>query len=202
MAAVLNSTMNHFEFYNLPLALSVDDSAVRRTYLLNSKKYHPDFHTLSGESDQAEMLELSTRNNEAFKTLSDPDKRVRYVLEIKGLIGQENENTSLPQDFLMDMMDINEGLMELESHFDAGQYANTLQAVNNLESELEKSVSSILSSWTEATGDEADLIKVREYFFKKRYLLRIKENLSKFASFTSHSPLGRRLVNKPGRELP
>lgn len=183
-----SSIMNHFEFYKLPVALSLDDGAVRRAYLLNSKKYHPDFHTLSGESDQAEMLELSTRNNEAFKTLSDPDKRLRYVLEMKGLIGTDNENPSLPQDFLMDMMDINEGLMELEFDFDAERFKNTLEAVNTLENELEKSVHSILLSWTEADGSEADLLKVREYFFKKRYLLRIKENLSKFASFTSHSP--------------
>ncbi len=173
--------MNHFEFYNIPLALSVDESAVRQVYLQNSKRYHPDFHTLSGESEQAEMLELSTRNNEAFKTLSDPDKRVRYVLELKGLIGQDNENPSLPQDFLMEMMDINEALMELEFDFDAEQYSNALQAVKSLENELETSVQPILSTWTEATGSDADLQIVRDYFFKKRYLLRIKENLSKFA---------------------
>ncbi|MFN0174807.1 MAG: iron-sulfur cluster co-chaperone HscB C-terminal domain-containing protein [Saprospiraceae bacterium] len=163
------------------MALSVDEAAVRRAYLLNSKKYHPDFHTLSDESEQAKMLELSTRNNEAFKTLSDPDNRVRYVLEMKGLLGQNNENPTLPQDFLMEMMDINEALMELNTDFDAAQYSNTLQAVNNLETELVTSIQPILGNWTEATGSDADLQKVQEYFFKKRYLLRIKENLSKFA---------------------
>ena len=173
--------MNHFEFYQLPVALSVDEAAVRRAYLLNSKKYHPDFHTLSDESEQVKMLELSTRNNEAFKTLSDPDNRVRYVLEMKGLLGLNNENPSLPQDFLMEMMDINEALMELSSDFDTERYANTLQAVNNLEGALETSIQPIVSSWSEITGSDADLQKVQEYFFKKRYLLRIKENLSKFA---------------------
>jgi len=173
--------MNHFEFYQLPVALSVDEAAVRRAYLLNSKKYHPDFHTLSDEAEQAKMLELSTRNNNAFKTLSDPDNRVRYVLEMKGLLGKNNENAPLPQDFLMEMMDINEALMELTSDFDTERYANTLRAVNNLEIELETSIQPIVSSWTEITGSEADLQKVQEYFFKKRYLLRIKENLSKFA---------------------
>ncbi len=173
--------MNHFEFYGLPVALSVDEPAVRRAYLLNSKKYHPDFHTLSGEAEQAAVLELSTRNNEAFKTLSDPDKRIRYVLELKGLMGQDNENPSLPQDFLMDMMDINEGLMELEFDFDTERYANILQSVNTLESDLKTQVQPILSTWTEASGSDADLLDVRECFFKKRYLLRIKENLSKFA---------------------
>jgi len=173
--------MNHFGFYNLPVAFTVDEAVVRRAYLLNSKKYHPDFHTLSDESEQANMLELSTRNNEAFKTLSDPDNRVRYVLELKGLLGQNHENPVLPQDFLMEMMDVNEALMELNSDFDMERYSNTLQAVKNLETELETSIQPIISTWTEATGSDADLQKVQEYFFKKRYLLRIKENLSKFA---------------------
>jgi len=173
--------MNHFEFYGLPVAFSVDESAVRRVYLLNSKKYHPDFHTLSDEPEQAQMLELSTCNNEAFKTLSDPDNRVRYVLELKGLLGQENENPSLPQDFLMGMMEINEALIELEFDFEVEGYHNILERVNKLETELETSIQPILSSWSETAGNDPDLEKVREYFFKKRYLLRIKENLSKFA---------------------
>ncbi len=173
--------MNHFEFYGIPVALTVDDSIVRKAYLLNSKKYHPDFHTLSSKTAQAEMLERSTQNNEAFKTLSDPDKRIRYVLEIKGLLGSENESPALPQDFLMEMMDINEALMDLEFDFDTERFSSTLKAVNALENELDTSVQTVLSSWTESPENDASLIKVREFFFKKRYLLRIKENLSKFA---------------------
>ena len=173
--------MTYFEFYDIPISFQVDEPALRRIFYQNSKKYHPDFHTLSDESEQVKMLELSTRNNEAFKALSDPDNRVRYVLEMKGLLGLNNENPALPQDFLMEMMDVNEALMELSSDFDTERFNSTLQAVNNLETELETSIQPIVSSWTETTGSDADLQKVQEYFFKKRYLLRIKENLSKFA---------------------
>ena len=173
--------MDHFEFYGIPVAFTVDEPTVRKKYLSNSKKYHPDFHTLSNELEQAEMLELSTRNNEAFKTLSDPDKRLRYVLELKGLLGNQQENAVLSKDFLMEMMDINEALMELEFDFDPDAFSKTLKAVNTLDNELDTSIQPILSSWTEASGTDADLIFVRDFFFKKRYLLRIKENLSKFA---------------------
>jgi len=174
--------MNHFEFYGLPVSFAADEAAVRRIYLLNSKKYHPDFHTLSDEAEQTRVLELSTRNNEAFKTLSDTDNRVRYVLKIKGLLGKEHENQRLPQEFLMEMMDINEALMELEFDFDPARYEATTKSVQVLENELETQIKPVLSNWTESTGTAADLLLVQEYFFKKRYLLRIKENLSKFAS--------------------
>jgi len=79
------------------------------------------------------------------------------------------------------MMDINEALMDLEFDFDTERFSSTLKAVNALENELDTSVQTVLSSWTESPENDASLIKVRDFFFKKRYLLRIKENLSKFA---------------------
>ncbi|MCC6280923.1 MAG: Fe-S protein assembly co-chaperone HscB [Saprospiraceae bacterium] len=173
--------MNHFDFYGFPVAFQVDEKALRRLYLEHSRKYHPDFHTLSDEAEQAHVLDLSTRNNEAFKTLSDEDKRIQYVLKIKGLIEEGEGQGVLPQEFLMDMMDINEAMMELEFDFDAGRLEETRRSVEALDQALREGIQPVLDTWTEAQGSEADLLRARDYFFKKRYLLRIFENLSKFA---------------------
>lgn len=81
----------------------------------------------------------------------------------------------------MDMMDINESLMELEMDFDAQRYAQTLRAVEEMEQQLNQAVEPVLKQYSDPGGD-ALLSKVRDYFFKKRYLLRIRENLSKFAA--------------------
>lgn len=158
----------------------MDESALRRLFLQNSKKYHPDFHTLADETEQTQALELSTLNNEAFKTLSNSDQRIRYILEMKGLLGEEGTYPQLPQEFLLEMMDINESLMELEFDSDAERYAATLRAVESFEKKIREEVQPILDTWTEADGLEP-LHAVRDYFLKKRYLLRIRENLSKFA---------------------
>ncbi|MEO6038022.1 MAG: Fe-S protein assembly co-chaperone HscB [Saprospiraceae bacterium] len=173
--------MNYFEFFGLPLSFQVDKAKLQRQFYQNSRQYHPDFHTLAGETEQEKMLELSTRNNQAWKTLSDPDRRIRYLLEIKGLLGDETSQPALPQDFLLQMMDINEGLMELEFDFDTDRYAATQQSVTDLENELETGIQPILEAWTEAEGTEEQLRQVRDFYLKKRYLLRIRENLSKFA---------------------
>ncbi len=173
--------MTYFEFYEIPVSFRVDEAALRRTFLQNSRRFHPDFHTLADEAQQAEMLELSTLNNEAFKTLSDLDRRTRYVLELKGLLGDEHKQPALPQDFLMEMMDINENLMELEFEPDPERYAQTLTAVKALEANLLIDVQPILEDYTGPDSSDSDLLAVRDYFLKKRYLLRILENLSKFA---------------------
>ncbi|MCY7328894.1 MAG: Fe-S protein assembly co-chaperone HscB [Saprospiraceae bacterium] len=173
--------MTYFEFFGLPVSFQVDAAALQKRFYQNSRQYHPDFHTLADPAKQEEMLELSTVNNQAWKTLSDPDRRIRYVLEIKGLLGDETAQPALPQAFLMEMMDINEGLMELEFDFDADRYATTLQALESLEKDLASGIQPLLHTWTEAEGTEEQLQQVRDFFLKKRYLLRIRENLSKFA---------------------
>lgn len=173
--------MDYFEFYNFPRSFQVDEKVLRQLYLEHSRIYHPDFHTLSGEVEQARVLDLSTQNNEAFKTLSDPDKRIQYVLKIKGLIEEGEGQGALSQDFLMDMMDINEAMMELEMDFDAERLEATRRSVEALDQALRQDIQPVLDTWTEENGSEADLLRVRDYFFKKRYLLRIFENLSKFA---------------------
>ncbi|MFT4760266.1 MAG: molecular chaperone HscB [Paraglaciecola sp.] len=173
--------MNYFEFYNIPISFKVDASTLKRTFYKKSKDYHPDFFTLESEEKQAEVLELSTLNNEAYQTLTDFDTRMKYVLDLKGVLEEEGKN-SIPQEFLMEMMEINEGIMELEFDFEETTYQNTKKSVEALDNQLLKSVQSIVEHYDDTADNEADLNKMKLFFKKRRYLLRIFKNLSKFAS--------------------
>lgn len=170
--------MNFFEFFQLPLAFLLDEDALKKAYYANSKKYHPDFYTLDSPEKQEQILELSSFNNEAFQTLADPDRRMRYVLDLFGVIAEEGAN-EIPQDFLMDMMDINEAIMELDFDFNPVQYQQALAQLEKLENDLYQAIFPFLQSFeTQPSSLEA----IKEYYFKKKYLLRIRENLSKFAT--------------------
>lgn len=168
--------MNYFEFYDIPISLKVDQAALKKTFYANSRKYHPDFYATESEEKQAAILELSSLNNEAYKTLSDFDKRMKYVLDIKGVLEEEGKN-SVPQDFLMEMMDINEGLMELEFDFDESSYDSIKKQLKEKEAALYKTIESTVNDFKE---DQLSLVK--DYYLKKKYLLRIQENITKFAS--------------------
>ncbi len=174
--------MNYFEFFGIPVSFRVDEAQLRRLFYQNSKKYHPDFHSLASADTQEEMLRLSTLNNEAFQTLSDPDRRMRYILEIKGLLQEEGQQ-QVPQDFLADMMDINEVLMELELDYDPERFEQTAQAIAQLERALDEAIEPVLERYADdAERSREDLLRVRDYFLKKRYLLRVREKLSTFAA--------------------
>jgi molecular chaperone HscB len=173
--------MNYFEFFGIPISFKIDKSALKRTFYANSKKYHPDFFTLESEEKQTEILELSTLNNEAYKTLNDFDKRLKYILDIKGILEEEGQN-KLPQTFLMEMMDLNEVMMELQFDYSEAEAEKVKQMVEAKEQEIYAEVADIIEAYDEKNTPDSELSKVKDYFLKKRYLLRIFENLNKFAS--------------------
>ncbi|MCE2821489.1 MAG: Fe-S protein assembly co-chaperone HscB [Saprospiraceae bacterium] len=175
-------TSSYFSFFGLPVSLSVDQQILRKAFLENSRRFHPDFHTLSAADEQDRALELSSLNNEAFKVLSDTDSRIRYVLELKGLLGSDSKEEKLPQAFLMEMMDLNEQIMDMQMEPSAEALEKAQNAAEALEKEIESGVAGLLQQWNDATGTIDDLNAVRDYFHKKRYLLRVKENLTTFAS--------------------
>jgi len=172
--------MYFFELYDIPVSFEVNARALKRRFHALSKQYHPDFHTDKSEEEQAEILDMSGKVNEAYQILKDADKRMKYILDQKGLL-QEGKD-KLPQMFLMEMMDINEALMELEFGADAKQAAVVKSNVDTLENSMLAETSDILESYDDEKVTEQELSSIKNYYLKKRYLLRIRENLNKFAS--------------------
>ena len=174
--------MNYFEFYELPITFKIDAKKLKRKFYEYSRKYHPDFYVQATEAEQEKVLEKSTMNNKAYKTLSNEDSRIKYVLELKGLV-EEGEKYQLPPMFLMEMMEINEALMELQFEPDASKLQEIAKEVKNTEESLFENVKQIIENYEDGVeSEDADLKKVKEYYFKRRYLLRIRESLNKFAT--------------------
>ena len=173
--------MNYFEFYETPISFNLDEAALKKSFLKKSRQFHPDFYTLESDEKQAEVLELATYNTEAYKVLSDNSARMKYILELKDAIAPEGQN-QLPQDFLMEAMEINEQIMELEFDFDEKNYQKIASEIENLKNNLKNEVEPILQHFDFEQVSENDLEKIKNYYFKSKYCLRMSENVSKFAS--------------------
>ena len=177
------SMINYFDFYDLPVKFHPDNDLVKKKFYELSKKYHPDFHASESEEKQQEILELSTLNNKAYQVLSNPLKRIEYVLALNYMM-TEGEKYKLPQDFLMDMMDVNEEIMELEVH----PNATTLLTIQGQVDAIERKLFDELKQHTDAYDNEPEqqhddtLLKIKDIWYRQKYLLRIRESLSKFAS--------------------
>ena len=173
-------TINYFDFYNLPETFHIDEAALKKNFYALSKQYHPDFYANEDETKQQEILELSTLNNKAYQTLSDPNKLLEYILRLHNLVS-DGAKPQLPADFLMEMMDINERLMEIEN---AEQLAEVTGEVLAIEGDINEGLQSLTQGYTELddTAKESRLNDIANIYFRQKYLLRIKESLNTFAA--------------------
>ena len=174
--------MNYFELYGISESFDIDQALVKRKFYELSKLYHPDFYINEPEEKQREILELSTLNNKAYQVLSDPGKRMAYILDLHELI-TEGEKYQLPQDFLMEMMEVNESLMELELDPDAEILAKVSSEVSDVENNMSTELKGITSTYAgQSAGEkEASLLKIKDLYYRQKYLLRIRESLNKFS---------------------
>lgn len=161
--------MTHFELFNLPISLNVDTSGLSKKYFELQRKYHPDRFGQASDAEQEQALQVSAQINRAFKTLKDPDETIKYVLQLKGLL-EEEEKYQLSPDFLMEVMELNE---ELE----AGMTDDIQSKIDQLKNELYAAVETIITNYQEGLSSEKELLQVKEYYFKKKYIDRMVDNL-------------------------
>lgn len=161
--------MNYFELYQLPLSLQPDPAKVKAKFYELSRLYHPDFHGQATEEEQAEALEKVSQVNLAWKVFQHPDETLKYVLQLKGLL-EEEEKYQLSPDFLMDMMDLNEQAMEASDQ--AGR-EQLIQTIHQLQQEIYEPVAKIVADYQEGVTTQEELLQVKEYYFRKKYLDRV-----------------------------
>ena len=157
--------MNYFELFDIPITLNIDNSQLSKKYVELQKKYHPDFYTQSDVEEQESVLQKSSDINKALKIFRNKEQTIKYVLGLKGLL-QEEEKFQLPPDFLMDVMDLNENLSD----------GSTI-AINAFEKDIYSGVEKIIENYDDATISTENLLKIKEYYFKKKYLQRILDRL-------------------------
>lgn len=175
--------MNYFEFYNIPISFLPDQNLVKRKFYALSKEYHPDFFINESEEKQNKILELSTLNNKAYQILSDDNKRLQYVLTVFGEL-EEGEKYSLPNDFLMEMMEVNESLMELEFEPDNDKLQLITSEVSHIMGNLKIVLENNLHRFD--TVNEHDkkqvLADIKDIYYRQKYLLRIQGSINTFAT--------------------
>ena len=174
--------MNYFELYEMPVSLQVDKKYLQDKYFDLQKRYHPDFFSNESEEEQADVLEKSSMINRAYKTFQNDDETIKYVLQLKELL-EEEEKYQLPPDFLTEMMELNEALMEV----DDSSLEETETKINQLEKHLYDEVQNIVEYYNEDTTTNEQLLQVKDYYYKKKYLRRILERLDGMRNIASQN---------------
>jgi molecular chaperone HscB len=175
--------MNYFELFEIPVQLKVDAASLKKKFYELSRKYHPDFFSQATEAKQGDALEKSSLLNKAWKTFQQPDETIKYVLQVKGLL-EEEEKYELPPAFLMEMLELNEELMET----DTGEKSLSAldKRIAQLQEDMYEPVKSIVEHYQEAVSTEKELLQVKQYYFRKKYLQRILDKMDAMRNIAAH----------------
>ncbi|NDF98262.1 MAG: Fe-S protein assembly co-chaperone HscB [Chitinophagia bacterium] len=165
--------MTYFELFEIPVQLQVDIKQLSRKFLQLSRRYHPDFFTQDTPEAQEEALQQSALLNKAWNVFQQPDEILAYVLKLKGLL-TEQEKFQLDPAFLMEMMEINEAIEEK----DPTRQASLKVRLEELQQAIYAPIKKIVEEYQEGVTTEADLLKIKAYYFQKKYLDRISSSLA------------------------
>ena len=161
--------MDYFKLFDLPVGFKVDAKLLRRRFFEKSREAHPDHFVNSSSDEQEGALQSSAELNTAFKTLNDEDLRMQYLLQQKGLLIPD-EKFALPPSFLMEVMELNEELSEAQETGSADENLQLTTRLQAFQQDLYAPVSGIIEHYREGATSEAELLQVKEYYFKKKYL--------------------------------
>ncbi len=165
--------MNYFELFDLAQSFQPDQALVKKKFYQLSRQYHPDFYGNGSEEEKEKALEMSALVNKAYQTLQNQDLLVKYVLKEAGLL-EEDEKYQLSPDFLMEVMDLNEQLMDA----DEPETKTAIKtAIDQLNTQIYEPVKATLENHPGNTLTQEKLLQVKEFYFRKKYLDRILAEL-------------------------
>ena len=117
---------NYFEIFGLPVDFAIDSQRLAEHYRELQKTIHPDRYANASDRDRRLAVQQAANINEAFHTLKSPLKRARYLLQIKGIAFDDDNETTVDPEFLMEQMELREALAEVTSSTDPFAVLNTI----------------------------------------------------------------------------
>jgi len=154
--------MSHFELFNLPEALDIDQATLKTNFLKLQQQYHPD---KAEDKDQA--LIKSSEINQAYKALSNVDSRAAYLLALKKQDYHLDQSIS-DFEFLQSALEIREQLDE----------ASTTDQLNSLKNEVKQWIDGLVREFKIDYVDE-DWAEARDTVRKLRFFQKVMNDIEK-----------------------
>ena len=115
---------------------------------------------------------------------NDQDKTIHYLLRIKGLL-EEGEQFEPDPQFMMEVMDIDEELMELGLDENQEQLMNVEQKANRLMLKIYEDIAPVIENYREDFTTEEELLQVKDFYFRKKYLQGILDKIKGIRNIAS-----------------
>ena len=175
--------MNYFELFNIPISFDVDLSALPQTYQQLQRLTHPDRFASGSEQQKLVAIQKNAQVNDAYTVLKSPLSRAEYLLSLRGIDLQHEQQTIKDTAFLMQQMEWREELAEIT------EQTEPLSALESLENEINQKIMADLtqlghflkcegSSAEQSLAQQgaADIIRQLKFSYKMLSEIELKED--------------------------
>ena len=157
---------NHFALFGLPERFAVDSAALDRAYRDLQSRVHPDRFAASGAAERRVALQWATQANEAYRVLRDPLTRAIYLCGLKGHDPANQNNTNMPQAFLIEQLEWREALDDARANDDRA----TLDALDRELASTRDRLKAAVEAALDRDDDAAHASElVRQWMFVERF---------------------------------
>jgi molecular chaperone HscB len=161
---------NHFQLFGLVQSYQIDTAQLERQYRALQAQVHPDKSVHLPDAEQRLSMQRATLVNGAYRTLHNPLQRARYLLSLHGVDVQEENNTVMPQDFLIAQMDWREAVVE-------AQQARNADALAQLETRMKLETQELETQLAVKIDTENDYAAAAGLVRKLRFMEKLAEEI-------------------------
>lgn len=169
-AAASDFQQDFFQLFGLPQNYRLDSGLLDRRYHALQAQVHPDKFSHLSEAERRVSMQWATRINEAYQTLSNPARRARYLLFLRGADTREESNTSMPAEFLVAQMEWREIIQ------DAVEARNPAE-LDKLQSRLQHETRALHEQLAAKIDAEHDYGAATEIVRKLKFFERLAEEI-------------------------
>jgi len=150
----------------MPVSYSIDTGFLMQRYRELQQTVHPDRFASASEQERRLSLQYATFINEALRVLKDPLERARYLLQLKGVLWDDEQATMSDPAFLMQQMELRESLEEVRAQSDP---LSSIGAILDEVAGLIRENSQVLQRLLES-GNQEDLEQAKNQVRKMQFL--------------------------------
>ncbi len=141
------NSRNYFELFGIPASFKLDTDALAQRYRELQRIFHPDRFASGTDRERRLAVEQAALVNEAYQTLRIPMTRGRYLLELNGVVFNDESQTTSDNEFLLEQMEWREVLAEVREQADSmSVLTKLLQTINVRRVDLEQELADTLGA--------------------------------------------------------
>ena len=168
-------TSNFFELFDVPVAYDVDLDLVQQRYRDLQKVVHPDKFANASDQEKRISMQQTSRINEALNALRHPVDRAIYLLSLKGIdLNLENE-TTMDAGFLMAQIEMREELSDIRSKDDP------LAELDNFSRQIKSDMTAMMESYS-AAYEGGHLDDAKEWIRKMQFMQKAKKEVDELSA--------------------